>query len=364
MSNNIPLPDHPLEKKSWPSPETGRQAGGEDPSRSLVKWWYDITALPEVETEASFVKREAVRKSHLFSTVLFYFTLVLIVFFPCCLLLSNKYDIWIDGVLIILSLVSLVLNRQGHTTLAGIIVVAAFQIALTIIIFTTTPLDEPSIQIYDLFIMTELLSVSLLPPQTVFLLAVTNSAVIATSLLYQPHVQMLTQDLQSQFIPMLVRPIALQFIIAGVTYVWVYSTMKAIMRADRAEMIASLEHALVEQKRELELGIEQILQTHVAIANGDFNARAPLSQDNVLWQIARALNTLLVRLQRASQAERELQRVQQAVAYSVATLQQAERQQQLPRLSFTQTTIDPLVVALQGKTLGYSQPPFSQPGTL
>ena len=359
--SNTSLPGSPLDKKIW-SPAELADEHKEAAQYSLVKWWYDLTALPEPEVNASFVKRETARKSRLFSTVLFYFTLVLIVFFPCCLLLPNKYDIWIDGILIVLSIVSLVLNRQGQTTMAGIIVVAAFQLALTIIIFTTTPFDETSIQIYDLFIMTELLTVSLLPPQTVFILAVANSAVIVASLLYEPHTQILAIDLQTQFIPVMIRPVALQFIIAGVTYVWVYSTLKAISRADRAEMVASLEHALVEQKRELEVGIEQILQTHVAVANGNFNARAPLSQDNVLWQIARALNTLLVRLQRASQAEKELQRVQQAVAYSVNMIQQAEQHQQPPRLPFTQTAIDPLVVALQGKTLSYTQPPFFQQG--
>jgi hypothetical protein len=46
----------------------------------------------------------------------------------------------------------------------------------------------------------------------------------------------------------------------------------------------------------------------VRVANGDFNARAPLNPDNVLFQIASSLNTLLNRLGRASQAEHVLQR--------------------------------------------------------
>jgi len=135
---------------------------------------------------------------------------------------------------------------------------------------------------------------------------------------------------------------------------------EAIVRVDRAETIAILEHALLEQKRDLELGIQQILQTHVTIANGNLNARAPLSQDNVLWQIARALNTLLTRFQRAVIAEKELQRTEQAVRISVNTVQQAESQNQFPCLTFTQTTLDPLIAALQGKTLSYTQSPLPQ----
>jgi len=53
--------------------------------------------------------------------------------------------------------------------------------------------------------------------------------------------------------------------------------LEALVRADRAETVAALEHALLEQKRDLELGIQQILQTHVTIANGNLDARAPLS---------------------------------------------------------------------------------------
>jgi len=63
--------------------------------------------------------------------------------------------------------------------------------------------------------MTELLAVSLLPSRSVFLVAIANSAVILGSLLYEPHTLVLANDLQTQFIPVMIRPIALQFIVAG-----------------------------------------------------------------------------------------------------------------------------------------------------
>ena len=369
MNNNMPFPDKrvidtPLPEdsqrlllqKSWSLDEVVQREA--EKQHSLIQHWYNLTTIPEAPANASFPLREAARKSRLLSAVLFFFTLVIIVFLPCCLLLPNHYDFWIDAILVVLSFIALGLNRKGKTFAAGVLIVAAFQAALTIIIFTTTPFDETSLQIYDLFIMTELLAVSLLPPCSVFVVAVVNSAVILASLLYEAHTPVLTADLQTQFIPVMIRPIALQFIIAGVTYVWVYSTLKAIVRADRAETVALLEHALVEQKHDLELGIEQILRTHVAIANGNLNARAPLTQNNVLWQIARALNTLLTRFQRAMMAERELQRVRQAVYYSIDVIQQSERQNQLPCLGFTHTALDPLIAALQGKTLAYIQSSF------
>ncbi|GER90849.1 hypothetical protein KDW_50110 [Dictyobacter vulcani] len=327
---------------------------------SLIQWWYKSTSMSEVGSDASFVKRETVRKSQLLSTVLFYYTIVVIAFLPCCLYLPQPAIVWADAGLVVSAIAALFLNKYGYAMVASLTVVIMFELMLTLALGLITPLDEPSMQLYDLYIMGELLAVSLLPVRSVFIFAFFNSVIILASLLYQPHTAFFIIDMKTQLIPTMVRPIALQFIVAGVSYVWVKSTTKAIARADRAEMVATLEHALGDQKRDLEEGIEQILQTHVAIANGNLNARAPLTQDNALWQIARALNTLLVRLQRAVLAEKELQRVEQAVSSSVRAIQIAEQQRLSPRISFTQTAIDPLIAALQGKTLSYTRVPISQ----
>jgi hypothetical protein len=83
----------------------------------------------------------------------------------------------------------------------------------------------------------------------------------------------------------------------------------------------ALQHAIAEQKRELESGIQQILETHVQTANGDFSVRAPLAQDHVLWQIAYSLNNLIARLQRLSQAEFELQETKREATRVVGSLQ-------------------------------------------
>jgi hypothetical protein len=360
MANQL-SPAKVILKKDWSPTEVVKHDTRQ--STTTTQWWFERTSIPEVANDASFFKREAVRKSQLLSIVLFYYTIVVIVFLPCCFFLRNPNIAWADGGLIISAFTALHLNRRGFTGIAAIIIVVMYELMLSLALVLLTPLDEPSIQLYDLYIMAELLAVSLLPARNVFVIALANSMIILASLVIQPHLSAMNLDLQSQFIPLMIRPIALQFIVAGVSYVWVRSTTKAIARADRAEMIATLEHALGNQKQDLQEGIEQILKTHVAIANGNFNARAPLTQDNSLWQIARALNTLLVRLQRAVQAERELQRVERAVSASVHVVQLAEEQHQSPHLPFTQTTIDPLIAVLQGKTLSYVQSPFSQKNT-
>ena len=147
-------------------------------------------------------------------------------------------------------------------------------------------------------------------------------------------------------------------LVAFVSWLWVKSASKAIARADRAETIAKLEHELADQKQKMEGGIQEILRTHVEVANGNLSARAPLTQDNVLWQIARALNTLLVRLQRSALAEHKLHQVKQAVQTTVQTIQDADMKGQPPSVPFTGTDIDPLIVAIQGKSFTYTTPPM------
>jgi hypothetical protein len=127
-----------------------------------------------------------------------------------------------------------------------------------------------------------------------------------------PHDQILAHILQTDPFQIFSHIYALQLITVAVLYLWARSTENAIMRADRAEEIATFERhekeqreKELEQKRRLDAGIQQILQTHVAVANGDFTARAPLSQDHVLWQVAKALNNLIAHIQRLSYDEQK-----------------------------------------------------------
>jgi uncharacterized phage infection (PIP) family protein YhgE len=146
--------------------------------------------------------------------------------------------------------------------------------------------------------------------------------------------------------------------------------------------ITDLENAVAQQKRELESGIEQILQTHVETANGNFQARAPLSQDHVLWQIAYALNNLIARLQRLGQVENELQQarmearnisdhfqqqanqikaelqqIQKETVYLVGILHEAKlRARPIPALP-SQTILTPLYRELVGSYVYPALPP-------
>jgi hypothetical protein len=348
------------DKSNWSSIDHDTIEYQQRHSFRLFQWWNKLTTPAEPPVSASFIRRDNYRKACLFSNVTFFLLVTLTFFIPACLFLPNSYIVYIVSGEIVVSCACLFLNRLGQLLMAGIIQVVSFEVALTGVVLIMTPVDNASIQILDLFIMGTLLAVSLLPMRYVFLVVLYNSFFIWLNISYQPHTLVMTQAIHSQFILIIVRAIGLQFIVAGVSLILVHNTTQAISRADKAEMVTTLEHTLVEQRRELESGIEQILQTHVAVANGNLNARAPLAQDHVLWHIARALNNLLVRLQRALQAEKELHCVEQAVTNTVSSIQNSDQQHQPARILFTHTAIDPLLAAIQGKTFVFTHPPAQQ----
>jgi hypothetical protein len=166
---------------------------------------------------------------------------------------------------------------------------------------------------------------SILPRIAAFIIAVCNIGLIAVDFSLQPKVGDLMHWMSIEGpLPLIARPIALQIIIAVVAYLWVRGTDDAIRRADRAEELAALEHQMAEQKHQLDIGIQQLLQTHVRAANGDFTARAPLRQENVLWQIASSLNNLLARMQRTAQAEHHLARTEDELRRLAAAIDDAQ----------------------------------------
>ena len=119
----------------------------------------------------------------------------------------------------------------------------------------------------------------------------------------QPHYTDLQQNVslyssvESQTISLLVRPIALELILAVVAYLWVRSMDFALRRADRAEEIAGLQKRELARILALQEGVRQLLDTHVAVANGNFTARVPVLRDQMLWQVGVSLNLLIRRLQ-------------------------------------------------------------------
>lgn len=350
MSN--PLPS----RENYPAWSPTEILGKEQDTQKhdgLVGMWYRLTAIPENPRQTSFIKREAERKSRLLSTAIFFLMLVVVLITPATLFIPNRGVLWLCVGMVILCLFSLALNRNGKTILAGVIITAAFEVAFFLTIVSTRPFDIANLPLYDMLVLPELLVASLLPGSSIFVAALINSLFIWGDLVFQPRTVTLTQYLASPlFYVALVRPVVMQLLVAVVVYIWVRSTLRAIERADKAEMLAHLEHALAEQKKQLELGIQEILQTHTAVSNGNFEARTPLTQDHALWPLANALNTLLTRFQRAVRAEQSLQQIQVILPPIVNKLQEAEQHQRpVPAFQHTGTPLDPLLSWLNGRII-------------
>ena len=284
--------------------------------QSFLQRWYAFSAPPEVPENANFEARERVRRGRVASLVILGTFLAAVVIVSTILLaLPGVFLLqWtLTGTIlgILCCLIAIPLNREGNVQGAGILLLVAVDVIVAgIVLSERDGLDPLFLSMFDLLAASELIAVSLLTPASVFVIALINSLLIVFDINMQPHSMMWSQMIASQAVAysLLARPIILYVVVAAVSYLWVRSAMTALQRADRAELIAELERRELDQKRQLEEGIEQILNTHVQIANGDLDARAPIQQSNVLWRVGLALNNLLARFQYASQAERYLQR--------------------------------------------------------
>ncbi|MBA2396590.1 MAG: hypothetical protein H0V70_28025 [Ktedonobacteraceae bacterium] len=357
MSNTFPQPDNI--SGTWSPAEILGEEQDTQKHISIAGRWYRLTAIPEQPYQTSFVKREAERKSRLLSTAVFFLMLVVALLIPATLFIANRAVLWLCIIVLAICMISLILNRNGKTILAGVIITIMFEVAFFLTIVSTKPFDVANLPLYDMLVLPELLVASLLPGSSIFFAALLNSLFIWGDLVFQPRTLLLQQYLSSPlFYVAVVRPVVIQLLVAVVVYIWVRSTLRAIERADKAEMLAHLEHALAEQKNQLETGIQDILQTHTAISNGNLDARVPLTQDHALWPLANALNTLLTRFQRSVKAEQNMQRVQVMLPPIVNALQEAEQQQRpLPAFQHTATPLDPLLSWLSGRFISRSSAP-------
>lgn len=359
------------EGRTW----TDKYLGNQEPRvrRGALDWWYNLTAPAEPVASADLAKRELARRGRLASTIMFFFVLVLIVVLPIGIFGPNHAIVLVVTALLVVVTVALLFNRRGKSNVTGFIVSLGLNLGLfTVILLSPGGLGASSLGLFDLLVFTELFVASLLPVNWVFFAALVNIAFIVFDLSTQHRTASFAAIMATDIYPIMVRPIALHVVVTIVLWLWVRSATQAIARADRAEVIATLEHAIAQQehadaqlKRQLEMSIQQLVETHQRVANGDFNARVPLNNGNVLWQVAGSLNNLLSRFQRLRQNEIELQRLrpqlQQArqiaselqqtrneIIYIINSLREAKEGRRPLQPMPTGTLLDPLLLELNG----------------
>ena len=311
----------------------------------LFSWWYRLsTPAEKVETSQEVV----IPRERLASILLLVIFIGVLAFIPAALTSDGLHVVPpLIGMFLITCLATF-LNKLGKVTVVGLLIVGAFDIALiyTLLSYPHFMLTQNAVPIYDLFVLSDIIAISLLPINSILYFSLFHSVFMMGDIILQPHASDLQVLVDQTTYSFMVRPLIIQFVAALVR-----NTMKAMERANKAELIAQLEHTIVEQKRELDEGIQQILYTLVQAANGDMTVRAPLAQQHALWQVGVGLNTLLARLQSAryqqnKMSEHELQQIKLEIQRLIYNIQKAKRMQTSFWFVSTGTDIDPLLKEL------------------
>ncbi len=271
----------------------------------LLTWWYRISLPPKNGPDTSPAQREHTRYAKLTSGFVL-LTCILFAILGPNFVLAPAHDVATPLVaLAMLSLLvcSWIFGRAGRQELSAISVVMYNFLPVTGYLITK-PLNPSLVPLFNVLVIAIVMAGALLPPIAALITGALASIEVACIAIFQPQTATYTQMIKAGYVTLYVGlPIAIQIIVASLTYVIMRNLTQAIRRADRAEEIADLRQELMRQAQEraseqeqLENGIEIIAQVHARIANGDLNARVPLDTDHVLWKIAVPLNNLLNRI--------------------------------------------------------------------
>lgn len=336
--------------EGFPQSPTSNSAGGMRRT-GLLGWWLNLTAPRWPSHTIPIVERERLRKAELTS-----FSILAI--FACLIaLVSNSLaDVTtaeaVIGIAIAL-LIAAVLNRTGHTRIAAYLVPSVMMLIMAANLLQGS-LELIELPIYDLFVIPIILVALIGDRSAPWVFAAIAIAFVVGSYALEPRVTLnLGQGVTFDGLAyeqnifgvwgMVNRHVTLLFFAAFFGWLGASSVDNAIARADRAEEVARLEHAFAEQSMQLEQGIREIQQTHIKVANGDYKARAPLAEDHILWQIANALNNLILRLQRSVEAEHMLRRTELEVSRLKEEIQRAKAGQIPIWPQPSGTPLDPII---------------------
>jgi hypothetical protein len=335
--------------------------------------WFWLTVSRPPEANAGLATRLAYRNGRIASTIL------LVVIVLMTFLLINNFLHWNNhpqGVTILfvslcINIFALFLNRRGLVFLTAIITVINITASLALAI-TSFPggFGLISLLLLMLFVVPELLVVSLLPTWMVYPDALLNSVIITTILFLTPKNPEILTALTKYGLGVALIPAGIQLVVAVVSYLQASSALKELQRADRAEEIVLLERREIEhqeeeirQKEELDEGIEFLLETILTISKGELGVQTQLSQNNKLWRVGLALNNLSARLRSSYKSEYELARTRQHAEYLLKALQAAKVSQQPVMAQRGNTLLDSIIVELNEKYLvksGQAEPKSSQ----
>lgn len=263
-------------------------------------------------------------------------------------------------------ILSIIVKRMGRFYLAGVLAAFSIEIGLATAIIGAPRLSVAELPLFALLVQPGFVIVAFFSPIMIIVLCVLNCALILYALSFLHIAPDLAASLAANRPAIVVPTLALQIFVSIITLILMTTLIRAIARADRAEEIAELEHRRREQdqrelemKTQLEEGVQQlIISLNAAASKGDFSVQVPLAQENILWRVGRAVNTLLSRLQGFRRDLAELERTRKVATILV---EYTRRGQHFPSEQWTGTSLDPLIIELNRQSLQAKRFPTAPP---
>jgi diguanylate cyclase (GGDEF)-like protein len=217
-----------------------------------LEHWYSWTAPPVPPANASFAQRVAGRRQQATSSTIFFFLLIEILYGMFMPFIPGHISIFVYVASIICLALTAYCNRRGYGTLAGLLPVLTADLTVMInLLALPNGLDTVNLPGLDVFVISTLIALPLLPPWCFFPIALSNMGIITGLLILLPK----TPDLQHHLLSTPITyifPIFLQLIVAIIAYRRGCSTHQALKEADRADEIQELYgeiHLLYEEQK-------------------------------------------------------------------------------------------------------------------
>jgi hypothetical protein len=342
------------------------------PFARLLGWWSRHTSLPDAKPGATFAERERVGRTRIASPMMLFLAILLLLVAVIALLGHNPNLLPVVYTLYPIILLCLFLNRKGQVTWVGILLSLGLVGGMCMTLVITAlhgglrPIDT---QILFLLFFDEMFFAMLLPIDVVFLVAGLNMLISFMVLFWAPHTPALTAFLaHGGTFSTLFRLGQIHVLVSSSLWILVKTRQEQTERANTAEELVRLQHDLselasqqAEQQAALEQSIRLIIAVHTRVANGDLDARVPLTRNLVLWNVAGQLNNLITRYQKARQevlqAEQIIRAHQQMMLYYPTfhqAVQQALREQRPFQVPKSETALDLFLRELNGVSLSPS----------
>ena len=315
----------PSLRDSMPPPADVRPRAAPTSSGRFA-WWLRLASSSAHNPQRTWHERRQARRSDFLAWLILGMLGGLLIVSPIAvgdLHALLAYLIFAAGLLGVLAF-----NRRGWVYLAGSLLVLLFDSAiLGYMLSSPLGLTMGQLPNYDMLAIGVVISATVLPQPAAFVIAFFNAGLIVADYLVQPHNVNIVHDallypsVTNQTISLVVRPIALGFILAVVASLWVRSMEQAILRADRAEELAALQRRERERTVALEEGVRYVHQTLDQWTRGDLRWRVPVMPVEVLEQVRVDLNLFIGQFEVARHGDFLWHRVQEETQHLIRAIE-------------------------------------------